>query len=106
MKDNKIKKIVKDSYGKIAAGGSCGSCGCNGMNSEKIAKSIGYSETDIKIAPNANLGLGCGNPTALAEIKEGMTVLDLGSGAGFDSFIVARKNRKGKAYSNMFSLSS
>lgn len=91
MKKHEIKKIVKESYGKIADGGCCCSCGCNGMDTEKIAKSLGYSEEEIKSHPEANLGLGCGNPTALGEIKEGMAVLDLGSGAGFDCFLAAKK---------------
>jgi len=56
-----------------------------------MAKSIGYSDQDIARAGEANLGLGCGNPTALGEIKEGDVVLDLGSGAGFDCFLAARK---------------
>ena len=57
----------------------------------KISKSIGYSDEEINTVPEANLGLGCGNPTALGEIKEGDTVLDLGSGAGFDCFLAAKK---------------
>ncbi len=88
---NTIKKFVKESYGKIADT-NCGcSCGCNSMNNEQIAKSLGYSEQDIKAVPDANMGLGCGNPTVLGEIKEGMVVLDLGSGAGFDCFLAAKK---------------
>lgn len=91
-KDNKTKQIVKKHYGKIAGGGSCCSCGCsNQTDSEKIAKSIGYSDEEIKSAGVANLGLGCGNPTGMGEIKEGETVLDLGSGAGFDCFLAAKK---------------
>ena len=92
MKDEKIKKIVKESYGKIAEQSKC-SCSCNQKNydNEQLAKSIGYSETEISTVPDANLGLGCGNPTALGEIKEGMTILDLGSGAGFDCFLAAKK---------------
>ncbi|MFH0737122.1 MAG: arsenite methyltransferase [Candidatus Micrarchaeota archaeon] len=91
MKDHEIKKIVKESYGKMAEGGCCRSCGCSGAGKEEISKSLGYSESDIKSAPEANLGLGCGNPTALGEIKEGMVVLDLGSGAGIDCFLAAKK---------------
>ncbi|MDD5071440.1 MAG: arsenite methyltransferase [Patescibacteria group bacterium] len=93
--DNKTKKIIKKHYSKIAAGGCC-SCGCQADN-EQIAKSIGYSDEEIKLAGEANLGLGCGNPTGLGEIKEGEIVLDLGSGAGFDCFLAARKvGRSGK----------
>ena len=87
-----VKKIVKDSYSKIAKNNTCG-CSCNSSNydSVKIAKSIGYSDEEIKVASEANLGLGCGNPIALANIKEGDVVLDLGSGAGFDSFLALKK---------------
>lgn len=94
MKDSEIKVLVKESYGRIAKkGGSCcpsgGSC-CGTAPPEEISRNIGYSEDDMKTVPQgANLGLGCGNPIALASIKEGMTVLDLGSGAGFDSFLAA-----------------
>ena len=92
-----IKKIVKDSYSKIAKN-NIGNCSCNSNNnSVKIAKSIGYSDKEIQIASEANLGLGCGNPTALANIKEGDVVLDLGSGAGFDAFLAVKKvGDKGK----------
>ncbi len=99
MKKGEIKKIVKESYGKIAETGcGCSTCGCGKkMDNEQIAKSLGYSEQEIAAVPDANLGLGCGNPTALGEIKEGMVVLDLGSGAGFDCFLAARKvGRTGK----------
>lgn len=66
------------------------SCSCkNKSENKKIAKSIGYSEAEIAKVSSANLGLGCGNPTALAHIKEGETVLDLGSGAGLDCFLAA-----------------
>ncbi len=90
-KDNKIKQIVKQHYGKIAGGGGCCSCGGQVVENEQIAKSIGYSDEEIKSAGVANLGLGCGNPTGMGEIKEGETVLDLGSGAGFDCFLAAKK---------------
>ncbi|MFH0978016.1 MAG: arsenite methyltransferase [Candidatus Woesearchaeota archaeon] len=97
MKHEDIKKAVRKSYSKIADTGCGCSCGCNNMDNEQIAKSLGYSEQDIKAVPEANLGLGCGNPTALGEIKEGMVVLDLGSGAGFDCFLAAKKvGKKGK----------
>ena len=92
--DKKIKEIVKDKYGKIAAGSGCG-CGCQPMpdtSVEDISKGIGYSDADLAAVPQgANLGLGCGNPLAFASLTEGEVVLDLGSGAGFDSFLAARK---------------
>jgi ArsR family transcriptional regulator len=91
MQEEQIKKIVKKHYSQIAAKG-CG-CSCNSLDAsnEKIAKSIGYSEEEIRFAASANLGLGCGNPTALGQIKEKDTVLDLGSGAGFDCFLAVKK---------------
>lgn len=91
MKDEKIKKMVKKSYTKIADSGCGCSCNCDQANNEKLAKSIGYSDKEISAVPDANLGLGCGNPLALGDIKEGMIVLDLGSGAGFDCFLAAKK---------------
>lgn len=91
--NNDTKRIVKEHYGKIAAsGGCCGGCSCGSKAvNTQIAKSIGYSDQEISSAADANLGLGCGNPTALGEIKEGDVVLDLGSGAGFDCFLAAKK---------------
>ena len=90
--NNKTKQTVKNHYSKIAGGGGCCSCSCGGQTeNEQIAKSIGYSDEEIKSSGVANLGLGCGNPTGMAEIKEGETVLDLGSGAGFDCFLAAKK---------------
>lgn len=88
---NQVKKIIMESYGKIAAGGHGGSCGCGRQGSAELAKSIGYSEQEIWAVPDANLGLGCGNPTALGKIREGDTVLDLGSGAGIDCFLASKK---------------
>ncbi len=90
MEERKIKDIVKQGYKKIVEGSCCTSCGC-GVSNEQISKSIGYSDKEINNVPEANLGLGCGNPTALGEIKQGDTVLDLGSGAGFDVFLAAKK---------------
>jgi arsenite methyltransferase len=89
-----IKKIVKKSYTKIAKQKqpSCGcNCGSSCKANEKIAEEIGYSKQDIKKFSSANLGLGCGNPIALGEIKKGDVVLDLGSGAGFDAFLAVKK---------------
>ncbi|WP_406656291.1 arsenite methyltransferase [Methanolobus sp. ZRKC2] len=84
------KNAVRKNYGKIALGVVQG-CGCGNLTNEQVASSIGYSPEDTQSFSEANLGLGCGNPTALGEIKEGNIVLDLGSGAGFDSFLAARK---------------
>ena len=96
MKDKNIKKIVKEGYARVAMQGvSCcptKSC-CGSANQTKsISKSVGYSDTDINTVPEgANLGLGCGNPVAIASLKEGEVVLDLGSGAGFDAFLASPK---------------
>src|SRR4030042_2479430 len=96
MNKNKIKDIVKADYGKIANGGCVCNCGC-GISNEEVSKDIGCSDEEINNVPEANLGLGCGNPTALGKIKEGDIVLDLGSGAGFDAFLAAKKvGEKGK----------
>lgn len=93
VENDKIKQIVKKHYGKVAAGGGCcHGCGCGSKDeNERISKSIGYSDQEIKSVSDANLGLGCGNPTGMGEIKEGDVVLDLGSGAGFDCFLAAKK---------------
>ena len=89
MKEKKIKKIVKDSYSEIAKEESCSCCGL--QSDVDLAKSIGYSDEEIAMVAEANLGLGCGNPVALSNIQEGDVVLDLGSGAGFDAFLAAKK---------------
>lgn len=93
MVKKSTKEIVKKHYSKIASENkSCCSCGCNSnLSSENVSKEIGYSDYDINSVPDANLGLGCGNPTAIGKIKQGDTVLDLGSGAGFDSFLASKK---------------
>ncbi len=93
-KKKDMRSIVRDSYGKIGKGNeneqSC--CGGTTEGVEKVSNSIGYSSEDIANSPEgANMGLGCGNPQLLAEIKEGETVIDLGSGAGFDSFLASKK---------------
>ena len=97
MKDSEIKKAVREGYAKAAEQG----CGCGPVESsccgdatkvEKISEGIGYSGAEMGAVPDgANLGLGCGNPTALASLRQGETVLDLGSGAGFDCFLAAKK---------------
>jgi SAM-dependent methyltransferase len=97
LKDKEIKQIVKKAYAQVASknnSGCCCSCGCGTPDDQdtiQISKSIGYSDEEIDAIPEANLGLGCGNPTALGNIKEGDLVLDLGSGAGFDCFLAAKK---------------
>lgn len=91
MKKDKVKQVVKKFYDKIATQGNTCGCGCGiDASIEQIAKSIGYSDKEIKMAGDANLGLGCGNPTGLGEIKKGEVILDLGSGAGFDCFLAAK----------------
>jgi len=102
VKEEKIKKIVREGYAKVAKEEtSCCvepavSCGCSTPTAEEISKKIGYSKEDLSSVPEgANLGLGCGNPVALTSLKEGETVIDLGSGAGFDCFLAA--NRVGKS---------
>jgi SAM-dependent methyltransferase len=103
MEKRNVKEIVKEGYAKIAVkGGSC--CGpasscCGSVDlAEDISKKIGYSDEELKIVPEgSNLGLGCGNPVALASLREGEIVLDLGSGAGFDCFLASSKvGEKGK----------
>ena len=90
------RATVREKYGAIAAGqpaADCCSvpCGCNGGDAEPVLAAIGYTaEQSAAIPEGANLGLGCGNPTALAEIRPGEAVLDLGSGAGIDCFLAAR----------------
>ncbi len=95
MKGNKIKENVKEAYSKIARNNNSG-CGCSrssccGSSNQDISKSIGYSGEEINNVPEANLGLGCGNPIALSKINEGDVILDLGSGAGIDAFLAAKK---------------
>jgi SAM-dependent methyltransferase len=88
---------VRKAYGAIAASGSscCGpasSCCGGGAQADALAEALGYSAEQLAAIPEgSNLGLSCGNPTALAELKPGETVLDLGSGAGFDVFIAAAR---------------
>lgn len=94
VKNKDAKRFVKDAYGKIAQGKrgcGCDSC-CGGQDTKGFARSIGYSDEELRAIPDeANLALGCGNPNALAGIKEGEVVLDLGAGAGFDSFLAAAR---------------
>jgi ubiquinone/menaquinone biosynthesis C-methylase UbiE len=95
MKKEEVRKTVREGYARVAkSGSSCcapqsSCCGSSNVATD-ISKRIGYSDQEIESVPDgANLGLGCGNPTALASLKEGDVVLDLGSGAGFDCFLAA-----------------
>ncbi|MGD0451080.1 MAG: arsenite methyltransferase [Candidatus Bathyarchaeia archaeon] len=101
-KEEKIKKLVRNRYAKVAkTNGSCCaspiSC-CSAPTNKEVCSMIGYSEAEMTAVPEgANLGLGCGNPTAMTSLKEGETILDLGAGAGFDCFLAANKvGKKGK----------
>ena len=99
MKDKEtIRNSVQRHYSKVAKKGSSSGCcggGCSCNDSVDIKESslkMGYMDSDLASAPwESNMGLGCGNPIAIAELKEGETVLDLGSGGGFDSFLARNK---------------
>jgi arsenite methyltransferase len=103
LEQDEVRTVVRERYGKIASSNS--GCGCgptccspeisalqNAEHDPKaISQDLGYSTADMETVPEgANLGLGCGNPQAIAALKPGETVLDLGSGAGFDAFLAAR----------------
>jgi len=97
MKEEGIKKAVREGYAKIAKQECCNcspssSC-CGSINLvQDISKKIGYTDEELEAVPEeANLGLGCGNPIALASLRKGETVLDLGSGAGLDCFLAANQ---------------
>jgi arsenite methyltransferase len=97
-----VKSSVREHYGKVATRG--GGCGCaptccsttedsrpEARSADAVSQALGYSDDETSAVPDgANLGLGCGNPLAIASLKPGQTVLDLGSGAGFDAFLAAR----------------
>ncbi len=94
-----IRNAVREQYGRIAESESSG-CGCSGAScgdapapdARNTSIELGYSATDVNEVPDgANMGLGCGNPKAIASLKSGETVLDLGSGGGFDCFLAARE---------------
>jgi SAM-dependent methyltransferase len=94
--DDDIREKVKEGYGKIARGEgthyTSGSSCCGGSDPAGLSMMVGYSEDEIGSVPEgSNLGLGCGNPVSLATLSKGETVLDLGSGAGFDCFLAASR---------------
>ena len=83
--DEDIRDAVRRRYGAVAAGEM------PPPTAERMARTVGYTESELEAVPEgANLGLGCGNPVALASLRPGDVVLDLGSGAGFDAFLAAR----------------
>jgi SAM-dependent methyltransferase len=102
LQNDTVKSTVRERYGRIAEQG--GSCGCaptcctpaaattpQDRDAAAVSHGLGYSPDETSAVPEgANLGLGCGNPQAIAALKSGETVLDLGSGAGFDAFLAAR----------------
>jgi arsenite methyltransferase len=93
-KKEQIRETVREGYGKIAKmGGTCGAPSCCGSSAaEQVARTVGYNEAELATLPEgANMGLSCGNPTALASLQAGETVLDLGSGGGFDVFLAGQK---------------
>jgi ubiquinone/menaquinone biosynthesis C-methylase UbiE len=99
IRNDIIRSMVRQSYGKIALSDK-GGCGCsplsccgasNGSAAADISRGLGYSGEDVAVVPEgANMGLGCGNPQVIASLLPGETVLDLGSGGGFDAFLAAR----------------
>src|SRR5690242_19728798 len=94
-----VRRLVREGYAKIAeennngccaTGVSC--CGSTPQEADKLARELGYTVEELQSLPEgANMGLSCGNPAALASLKPGETVLDLGAGGGFDIFIAGRK---------------
>ncbi len=95
LKNEEIRQAVRRSYGDIAKSSATGcGCGCgpgNNLTPEDISVALGYSSDEVSTAPEgANMGLGCGNPQAIASLQPGETVVDLGSGGGFDCFLAAR----------------
>jgi len=117
LEKEQVRESVRDTYGKVAIAGvsasgasqdtsCCGppdksletipgsSCGCGepGFSAKQMSTTMGYSKEDMDSVPEgANMGLGCGNPVALASLKPGETVVDLGSGGGFDCFLAAKE---------------
>jgi SAM-dependent methyltransferase len=97
--NDSVRKLVREGYASIAKETSAGCCGtgvscCSStpQEADKLARELGYTVEELKALPDgANMGLSCGNPAALAALKPGETVLDLGSGGGFDVFIAGRK---------------
>jgi len=100
LKADQLRQNVRDSYAQVAEASNNQSCcgetsSCCGVSDDAaintlVSTRLGYSEDDIDAVPEgADMGLGCGNPRAIASIKQGETVVDLGSGGGFDCFLAA-----------------
>ena len=91
-----LREAVRDAYAKVAEGTASECCGeetgcCGSDDRGSTSGRLGYSEAEMTSVPDgSNLGLGCGNPQAIADLKPGETVLDLGSGAGFDCFLASQ----------------
>lgn len=98
LKNDEIRQAVRQQYGRVADTGVAG-CGASSSccqepasDAARMSRALGYSAQDVDIVPTgANMGLGCGNPRAIAALKAGEVVLDLGSGGGFDCFLAARE---------------
>jgi len=95
MKEEEMRKKVRESYARIVTRQA--SC-CGSATPNEASKKMGYTDEELRSAPeSANMGLGCGNPIALASLKKGETVVDLGSGGGLDCFLAAKKvSEKGR----------
>jgi len=97
LEEDKIRRQVQEDYKKVATEDTqgcncCGSSCCSPSELNDVSTKLGYSEEEQNAVPvGANMGLGCGNPQAIANIKSGETVLDLGSGGGFDCFLASKK---------------
>jgi arsenite methyltransferase len=97
-KKDQIRQAVRINYGKVAQAGNSGCCSTSSCcspgsvsSADAISAQLGYSNEEVSAVPEgANMGLGCGNPQAIASLKPGETVLDLGSGGGFDCFLAAQ----------------
>lgn len=97
-RSDEIRQAVRERYGRVAESGTAG-CGCGpsccdtpATGAGDISRGLGYGADDVDaVPPGANMGLGCGNPQAIAALRPGEVVLDLGSGGGFDCFLAARQ---------------
>ena len=94
--NDEVREIVRDAYADVArqggrAGAAASCCCTDAVSPDERSLRVGYSDHDLDAVPEgANMGLGCGNPAAIAALKPGEVVLDLGSGAGFDCFLAAQ----------------